>query len=523
MPFAIIADLLLGTYRGAGADGRPERIPSVARLHSALLCAAGFGPRAVERDAGTLDIREADEEALRWLENNPPDSIRTPAVEVNTGGAIAYRDDGTVKKRPKSGGLTIKKLAKPPGAGTAVDGAFAWIWDKTPPGPVCAALEALCSDVAYLGTTESPVRLTAVTSDAIEATHHLGPDADLFTIGGTGSERPVSGRLEELADAHHAVTGKPPSAASDRYGTDEKSLSPVPPRMFTETAWYVPREEASEVDVPWPQVFTIPLDKPIPEQDRVGWAISAHQALVKAIGFGAPPVITGSYLPGTRRPANRIALHFLGAGMPLEERQNALAILVPKGVGSVDLDVLRTAVRDMKSLRGMRLRLATDGIRVLDGSRFWLPPQPGMIRLWRTVPAAVPDTRGSRDSEWNFAHAALLSLGFVWKEQLPRIHGRGAAYYGGLAAAVSETGAAVVHARAVRTADAGRYVHKVNEHAVVRPYDACLSLGSLAGPRTILAIGQSRHLGGGLLVPFDVPEGTRTDQLKLPGANGARA
>jgi CRISPR-associated protein Csb2 len=30
-------------------------------------------------------------------------------------------------------------------------------------------------------------------------------------------------------------------------------------------------------------------------------------------------------------------------------------------------------------------------------------------------------------------------------------------------------------------------------------------LGSLAGERPIVAIGQSRHLGGGLLVPYDLP------------------
>ena len=47
MPFAIVADLPLGTYHGAGQDGQPEPVPSMARLHAALLCAAGFGPRAV--------------------------------------------------------------------------------------------------------------------------------------------------------------------------------------------------------------------------------------------------------------------------------------------------------------------------------------------------------------------------------------------------------------------------------------------------------------------------------------------
>jgi CRISPR-associated protein Csb2 len=54
MPFAIVADLPLGTYHGAGQDGQPEPMPSVARLHAALLCAAGFGPRALFRYTGTI-------------------------------------------------------------------------------------------------------------------------------------------------------------------------------------------------------------------------------------------------------------------------------------------------------------------------------------------------------------------------------------------------------------------------------------------------------------------------------------
>src|ERR1035437_3811783 len=94
MSFAIVAELPLGTYGGAGRDGRPEQVPSVVRLHSALLCAAGFGPRAVPRDDSTLAVCEADQAALRWLEHNPPDGVRIPALEINVGRAVAYRDDG---------------------------------------------------------------------------------------------------------------------------------------------------------------------------------------------------------------------------------------------------------------------------------------------------------------------------------------------------------------------------------------------------------------------------------------------
>ncbi len=44
MRFTIEAELPLGTYQGAAPDGRPEPMPSLVRLHAALLCAAGFAP-----------------------------------------------------------------------------------------------------------------------------------------------------------------------------------------------------------------------------------------------------------------------------------------------------------------------------------------------------------------------------------------------------------------------------------------------------------------------------------------------
>jgi CRISPR-associated protein Csb2 len=498
--FAIVADLPLGTYRGAGADGRPERVPSVARLHSALLCAAGFGPRATEHDPGTLDVQDADASALRWIEENPPDSVHIPALAINAGRAIAHRDDGTLHN------ATIKKLPKAPDTATAVEGTFAWIWSDPPPQPVRSVLEALCPDVAYLGTTESPVRLSAVTVDDLSATHRLDQAAGLFTAGAMGVERAAPGRLEELSDAYRAHVGQPPSAARDRPGTDEKSLSPVPVRRAVETAWYTP-VTTPPGDVPWPQVLVIPAERAIPAQQRVGWAVAAHRALINLIGPGAPSLVTGTYEEGARRPANRLALHFLGDA---EWGEPCLIMLVPAGADAADLDVLGRAAAKLTSVRGPQgrvLRLSPGKLQMKDGSGFWAGPRPGHLRLWQTVPAAVPDTRGTRESSWNFAHAALLSVAFVWKDLLPaKVHGRGPEYHRGLARAASEGGAAVVHVAAIRTVRVERYVHKVNEHAVVRPYQAYLSLGDLAGPGTIAAIGQSRHLGGGLLVPFDVPE-----------------
>lgn len=526
MPFAIVADLPLGTYHGAGQDSRPEPMPSVARLHAALLCAAGFGPRAVGTGPDCLEVREEDLAALRWLEENPPDGVQIPALDVNVSRPVAYREDGTIYRKKTV--ASIKKLAKAPGGGTAVGGRFAWIWTEDPPPRVRECLEQLCPDVASLGTSESPVRLAAAVTGDVRPTAFLDPGAGMFTAGVTAVPRPARGRTAELAAAHRAASGKPPSAARDKVKTDEYSLSPVPPRSAVSTARYRPpdREPAR---APWPVAMALPLDRVVGPEHRVGWGVAAHKALVRLIGYGAPPLVTGAYPPGTARPENRLAIQVLGpetpaVPVPLRDRagrpRSALLLLVPAGADAGDLEELQRAISGLTSLRGpggVQARIDLAGIQTLDGRDFWRPPAPGRLRLWETVPAAVPDTRGY--DGWTFADAALLSLAFVWKRFLPPAPGRGEQRGRFLAAAVSERGAAVVQVRAERTSQVDRYAHKVNEHAVVRPYSAVLRLGELGGDRVVQAIGQSRHLAGGLLVPRDILQ--VPDHAEHGGGHGA--
>jgi CRISPR-associated protein Csb2 len=519
MAFAIVAEMPLGTYRGNGQDGRPERLPSVARLHSALLSAAGFGPRAVPSDRKDWCPNDDDAAALTWLEENPPDGVRIPALEFGGGRVIAYRDDGTIKKSKDQ--KSIKKFGKHPEAGAAVGGRFIWTWREPPPESVRDALDALCPDVPYLGTSESPVRLTAVqyTDDdgELEATHVLDLEAGMFDTATTGIDRPLPGRLKELTDAHAAANGAPPSASRDKVGTDEKSHSMVPPRRRVESARYRARQ-AVHADVPWSRAVLLPLEPTekldsgyIQERDRVRWAVAAHRALIRLIGDGAPSLITGAYPKGSLRPANRLSLQLLDPQMPVRDGAAVgpatLAVLVPRGADAADLDALFGALARLKILYGSggrTFRVEGGATQVLDGDAFWRPPATGFVRLWRTAPAAVPDTRGARGPAWTFAHAALLSVAFAWKDHLPKAPGRGDDYQRAMAAGAAQRGAAVVHVSAVRGSDVGRYVHRVNADAVVRPYVATLTIGDLAGPGTVQAIGQSRHLGGGLLVPFDV-------------------
>lgn len=514
MPFTITAEFVLGTYRGHGEDGRPEMLPSVARLHAALLCAAGFGPRAEYRN-DDLAPNQTDEAALRWLENNPPDAVSIPSMRVNArADAVAYRDDGTLKRA--KGTAIIKRLPKTTSS-VAVDGCFSWTWSRTPPADVVGAFEALCPDVPHLGNTEAPVRLTCHHA-AVDPTHTHDANAELFSSG-EDIELPKHGRLDELLAAHAHTRGREPTRRQDATSADEKSTSPAPPRTALELAKYVPVDKPPD-DAPWPEVVMVPLDKRIAERDRVRWAVAAHRALIRSIGYGAPPLLTGAYPKDIPRPANRLALHFIDAsvagrvsGFP-DEAESVLLALLPRDADPGDLGTVLQALRDLPSIRGPKGVLArvVGTAQVRRADRFWPEKSPGTVRLWRTSPPAVPDTRGNGRS-WTFVDAALLSLGFVWQgsTMLPTVSGRGDARCHALAAAVADAGVAVVSANPVRSSDVRNYAHRVNEHAVVRPYRTVLALGTLGGECLLQALGQSRHLGGGLLVPVDLPEGAALD------------
>ena len=121
-----------------------------------------------------------------------------------------------------------------------------------------------------------------------------------------------------------------------------------------------------------------------------------------------------------------------------------------------------------------------------------------------TVPAAVPDSRALRHGPWSLADAVRLSVGLVWRDELVG-RGRGEAWYRQVADAAARRGVQVESVHRVTDTDLGRFVHRVAPGSVVQPYRAEVMLGDLAGDRTMVAVGQSRHLGGGLLVPCDLP------------------
>ena len=504
--FAIIADLPLGVYRGHVGDGDLDVVVSPARLHAALLCAAAAGPRAAE-DRGQLRPCEQDGVALQWLERNSPDGIRLPRRWVNTGAAVAFRDEGLLKK--SKAGWAVKKNGKPATMSVAVDGPFAWIWRQDPPEAVRAALTALCADVSHLGMAECPARMWTGTGEAVQPSHVWDTEAALFGGSGAGVDvvAPAPGRGTVLAAAHAARVGATPSVKADAIKTDELSVRAPVADEALQMLRYVPRGGPVSA-APWSTVWLAPLDKPVEHDERVAWAVAVHRALISIIGDGAPGVITGAYPRGVSRPANRVAIQFLDVGMPFACATSApstVAVLLPSDAAAMDVQVVGEALARLRVIRrpGGEQRAVIGQIAVTTGEDFWPAPRAGLRRWWITTPAAVADNRPPRGA-WSVADTVATSVGLVWRDSFP-VSGRSDARYRALSHAVAERGVRVNWASLITGGNPRRFVHKIQPGGVLQPYRALLSLGSLAGERTLVAIGQSRHLGGGLLAPVDLP------------------
>ncbi len=503
MAFAIIAEFPLGTYRGHLPDGSLDAVPAPARLHAALLNAAAQGPRAAEVE-GRLTPSATDREALAWVETHPPDALCLPPMARNAPTAETYRAQGLWHHW--SG-----KVARGDADGSvALDGPLAWIWDEAPPAPVRDALGALCGDVSHLGTAESPVILGV---GELEPTHRRDPRADPFRGGGIEVEIAQSGRAAALEVAH-AETLRPLARGAEAVKTDEIELAARVERSGLATARYValPTCHAAlepALPPPWEIALVLPIQETVAPQARVAWAVALHRALIALIGDGAPSLLTGRYAPGLPRPANRLAIQYVWRGLPLAFELGAAAfvLLVPADADALAHRALSDALRQLSRLRisaDRTVRLDARELEVVPAARFWGPPPPDRRRVWITEPAAIPESHAVRGRAWTLEDAALLSVALLWRDALGG-RGRGRAWYAQLAEAARAHGVLVHDAHRLSVQGLQRFVHRVPGGMVIQPYRAMLSLGDLGGEQTVLAIGQSRHLGGGLLVPADLP------------------
>lgn len=500
--FAVIADLPLGAYRARTPGGQLDPMPSPTRLHAALLCAAAAGTRAT-LDGTVAQPNDRDRDALTWLEQHPPDGVVLPRTcEVRTS-VYGYRREGTLVKE---GGVGPKDkvVARARVGLVAVDGSFAWTWQEPPPPDVRNSLEGLCGDVAHLGNAETPVRMRV---GEAHPTHRRAPEADLFgTADGLDLDVPGPGRTDALAGAYDAGR-KAVTLAGDRYAASEAPRSASFVEDGRRAARFLALAPEIEPDGPWSTVllagFGNPLDS-VRDEDHVGWAAAVHRALIALIGDGAPAVLTGTYLPEARQPANRVSVQLFppdavrAAG--LDHEGTVLGLLLPTGAAGIDVATVRQAFSRLRRIHVGKATRTLSPLPARSARTFWPSAGSGLFEI---RPAAVADTR-PLGRDWTIADAVALSLGFVLRDRAElQGTGRGTARHRETARLVVEAGLAVHAVERVMDGDLSRYVHRIHQSRVVQPYRARLSLGDLLDERTLICLGQSRHLGGGLLVPVE--------------------
>jgi len=500
--FALIAELPLGAYRARTPGGRLDPVPSPTRLHAALLCAAAAGPRA-DLQSGELQPSDPDLAALEWVEQHPPDGVHVPrTVEVPTQ-TYGYRREGTLLKEGRDEGPKDKVTARPMVGLVAVDGPFAWTWSEPPPPSVQESLAELCGDVAHLGNAETPVRMRV---GQARPTHRRAVDADLFaTPAGLDVDVPAQGRSSALVTAY-AAARKRPTVSADRYSpTSDEPVSASYVPGGREAARYLSLAAREEPPGPWTTSLLAGFghdDDRLRDGDHVGWATAVHRALISLVGDGAPAVLTGSYLPGAPQPANRVAIQLLTPdavrAAQLDHTGPVLAVLLPTGASGTDLAVVTQAFARLSRVTWGGATRSLVSLPARSARTFWPVGGSGSFQV---RPAAVPDTR-PLGKGWRIADAVALSLGFVLRDRKElQGAGRGDARHRDTCRRVRAAGLEVLAVARVMDGDLSKYVHRIEASRVVQPYRARLALGGLLDNRTLVCLGQSRHLGGGLLVP----------------------
>ena len=499
-PVSITAHFPLGVYHGHAADGSPDPFPSPARLLSALVSAAHVGTAA----PGDGTAKPQYSAALTWLEEHPPDGICLPvAMSVGIGASriFMHRRNGSIKNDK------YKTEVRVVSDGCAFDGVVGWIWADMP-DDVRNAVSRLCEDVPCLGEMDSPV---VMSTEKVEANWWIDPDASAFSPGGLRVQVPSSGRINALRKLHSQSHPYEDSSDSGREFLTSGG--------FLRDVRYVPVEPVRHnggCRSPWRDVLIFLADngsgREISPERRVSWCVAFHRALIKRIGNGVPPIVTGCYQQNMAKPANHLAIQYVPASVLAQsvvetelDVPGAFLIMLPSDVSDDDEGVVLRALAGMTRLNHRRdeapARLRPVG-EVFDAQGFWRPPAQGTRRLWSPTPVAVPEVTRQR-GDWTFEDAILLSLGFVWRDRLDAAP-KGTQGYRSLVAQVRERGAGVMWRHRV-TRNPSLYVHKMPQGVTAQPYTALISVGDLLGDTGLAAVGQSRHLGGGLLVPADLP------------------
>ncbi len=503
---AIRARFPLGTFQGRRGGSHRSPFPDTMRLHAALTHAAGNGSMAIV-DGDQLRPASRAVEALKWLELHPPTALQLPEMQpVSESPAFAWRHEGVSDSATKPD----RKELKGQSTAFAYDGPLGWAWDEEVPGSIVETIRALCEDVSCLGETESVAVLEVL---EIEPTHVGGQRTSDFVRREPGEvrlETPNPGRFDELEQAHReAHPRKRPSRAADRAKGTEHAHAPAPPRTRCDQRGYRPLVTPSAA--PWTEAVCLDVAGDIDRTEAVRWAVAVHRSMCALLGEDATPLTTGAYPAGVRQPPNRLAIQLL----PTADSDPArFAVMTPGGQDPLALRAIEKACHNLSRVYWSGGAVEIAAARPMDAETYWQPAASGTRRLWRPVLGLVPDTRiRSGRPAWTFRDSALVAAGLLLRD---RFEFDGQDRYRKLAEQVARAGVRVGGLARIPDSRIERYAYKTPPGVVVHPYTGWFDLNGLVPERALFALGQSRHLGGGLMYPVDVPVDVAEQVLGQP-------
>jgi CRISPR-associated protein Csb2 len=518
MPLEVRADFILGFYKGHKM-GEPEDVPSPERLHAALLAGA-CGLERLEGKHPEKVLDRQDLELFAWLEKNAPDAIVLPEIVSSGSNArsswpIAFRNKGEIKKRKIDTNKPCFAMER-----TYLDGPIAWYWEDCPNDMITKRLRDVAQEVPYLGGSESRVALEvrSVISIPQEALRRcrISPslDARAFRV-------PREGYTEELQKSFNSHEGGKEEEGGRReqdvLGDNEKEKTRH--CTFNCVSYICYAKEAARVDVPnvpWTSGYALRVEnRRLTREEYVRCSVGLHRALASQFGDALPKVMQrASALP----LANGLAIQVIAAGMPAcaltpDDGHDHLLVMLPKNApAGEEAQVVRalSKITFLNAGKSGRLDVTFLGER-LDLAHFWSPQRQGARRLFTTEPLFISDCRPPKrgrgtDAGWTVDDDARVAFAHVWRDQGFVTVTRGDRGREELSRMVADAGVAVGGGRVVPLADARDFVHHTNRGTMLVGEWATIDMGSLGRDECVCAIGQTRHLGGGLLVPVDIPK-----------------
>lgn len=432
-----------------------------------------------------------------------------------------------------------------------------WQWDENPNQEVINTLNLLCGEVPYLGEACSVVELKVIAGGGIPEvqrdktwTLEKGPMLSGISRHNRVFAVPGTGRLEELKRAYMAANpegkGKGKNAAKSKIRAKEAEqnfLNDYVPKETEGLAGYRPPFVHSEraLEAPWTRaiVMSVTVDeghqseksewKPS-ESEYVGWTVALHRFLVKQWGVDPAPSLVGKYVSGIKRPANNVAIQILDSelkssyGIQLSDdvarKLPGFLIMLPKDMPQHDMQKLYDVCKRSNgktlyfSQAVPKLRLGESAL--IDAEHLWKPVSVDFVRYWMPRPLAIAETRPIPDPKkkrhWRAAESMYLALGHVWRDKyVPNdIQGTRESRYWETVDAVADQSSnfRIFDCRRVSRVNMIDYAHHTNSSNVLRAMSALIAISDGEGSLdcAALAVGQSRHLGGGFLVPLDFPK-----------------